>query len=210
MIGHQREVLSALGIDIWIPRAESCQQQAPSSLWRDQASLEIITELKVPAIEPIKKPVVLPVSIDKTTTSEPAVLVKEISSKQSDTPAEPIQHIAAFSLQTLNLQHCVIVVDVTQLNTAQQELWRNIQHAVEADFAEINWPFAWQAVQDGRGAASYVSGFIDVQGIDKHILCLGAVPYYQHANAIQLASLQEMLEQPLLKRRLWQLIQNKI
>ncbi|MGK7823808.1 hypothetical protein ACSRC9_16330, partial [Acinetobacter baumannii] len=39
-------------------------------------------------------------------------------------------------------------------------------------------------------------------------LCLGKCAYIQHANIIHLASLKEMLDKPLLKKRLWQLMQD--
>lgn len=37
MIGQQRNVLAALGIDVWIPRDVVCQKNTASSIWRDQA-----------------------------------------------------------------------------------------------------------------------------------------------------------------------------
>jgi len=63
---------------------------------------------------------------------------------------------------------------------------------------------------DGRGASSYVSGFLDAISTEKNILCLGQIPHLTSSAHIQLASLQEMVEQPLLKKRLWQFMQNKI
>jgi len=42
--------------------------------------------------------------------------------------------------------------------------------------------------------------------LDKRILILGHLDFISHAQSMQLASLQEMIDQPLLKRRLWQLM----
>jgi hypothetical protein len=46
-----------------------------------------------------------------------------------------------------------------------------------------------------------------MQPQQKKILCLGQLDFIQHSNILHLASLEEMLAQPLLKRRLWQLMQ---
>ena len=86
---------------------------------------------------------------------------------------------------------------------------KNIQRAVQAEFHALQWPFAWTNMQDGRGAASYVQGFLDALSAEKNVLCLGGIPHLQSSKSIQLASLQDMLDQPLLKKRLWQFMQNK-
>lgn len=36
MIGQQRNILAAMGIDVWIPRDVVCQKNTAPSLWRDQ------------------------------------------------------------------------------------------------------------------------------------------------------------------------------
>ncbi len=78
-----------------------------------------------------------------------------------------------------------------------------------ADFFALQWPFGLVNLQDGRGAASYVQGFIDAISLDKNVICLGDIPHLEHAKVYPLASLQQMIEQPLLKKRLWQFMQNK-
>ena len=53
MMGHQRDILATMGIDIWIPRTVArVQHSQPSGLWRDQAQPEIITELALSQVEP--------------------------------------------------------------------------------------------------------------------------------------------------------------
>ena len=106
--------------------------------------------------------------------------------------------------------HCVLLVDASYMSAEQQLLWKNIQRAVQAEFHALQWPFAWPNMQDGRGAASYVQGFLDAVSAEKNVLCLGEIPHLQSSEYIQLASLQDTLDQPLLKKRLWQFMQNKI
>lgn len=207
MIGHERQILSALGIDLWIPRAESCQNYQPTSIWRDQVTDEIVTTLNVPIapvipvqasselVHPLRKN-------DSRVTAQQLEVIEAID-------AAPIQNLAAFQLQSLCLAHCVIVVDVTTISAEQQQLWSNIQRAVSASFSELNWPCIWSELQDARGAVCYVNGFIDVQSVDRSIVLLGLVPLVQYPQAIQLPSLQDMLDQPSLKRELWQLMQSQ-
>ena len=63
--------------------------------------------------------------------------------------------------------------------------------------------------QDSRGVDSYVQGFLDAISADKNIILIGQLPYLADPKSINLASLQEMLDQPLLKKRLWQFMQKK-
>ena len=206
MIGHQREVLRTLGIDLWVPRAESCQNHTPSNVWRDQTAAEIIPDVQVNIpVQPI-----VPLEVKQET--QPVVQKRTVSAAAQivqPRALEDMQHIAAFQVQTLQLPHVLITVDVTEITAQQQQLWLNIQRAVGGQFSELQWPFAWAHVQDGRGAKSYIAGFIEAQSADRHVIYLGDIPHYQHEKAMQLASLQQMLEQPLLKRRLWQLMRNQ-
>ena len=36
MIGQQRQILTELGIDLWIPRDAACQNSDLDSIWRDE------------------------------------------------------------------------------------------------------------------------------------------------------------------------------
>lgn len=211
MIGHQRDILATLGIDIWIPKDALCQKMPSSSIWRDQAAVEDITEIIVP------KAVALPAvevqfKAEPTQTVAPVVSLAQPIELQAEPLAnvlEPqvIAQIAAFQLQAFTLPHCVIVVDATSMSSEQQQLWNNIQHAISAEYALLQWPFPLLEFQDGRGAESYVQGFLDALSVDKNILFLGQSGYLKHAKGMQLASLQEMLDQPLLKKCLWQFMQ---
>lgn len=210
MIGHQRDILATLGIDIWIPKDALCQKMPSSSIWRDQAAVEDITEIIVP------KAVALP-AVEVQFKAEPTQTVAPVVSlaQPIELQAEPlsvlepqvIAQVAAFQLQAFALPHCVIVVDATSMSSEQQQLWNNIQHAISAEYALLQWPFPLLEFQDGRGAESYVQGFLDALSVDKNILFLGQSGYFKHAKGMQLASLQEMLDQPLLKKRLWQFMQ---
>lgn len=214
MIGHQRDIMAALGIDVWIPKGAVCQPHQPSA-WRDQAPPEAVSEIILPKA-PARLAQALPQFKAEPPPKAEAVPEKPAAAEAAaPKPAEsaelaPALQISAFSIEAVSLPHCVLLVDVSHISAEQQQLWKNIQRAVQAEFHALQWPFAWLNMQDGRGAASYVQGFLDALSAEKNVLCLGGIPHLQSSKCIQLASLQDMLDQPLLKKRLWQFMQNKI
>ncbi|RKG29457.1 hypothetical protein [Acinetobacter tianfuensis] len=209
MIGHQRDVLNALGIDLWIPKAQVCQLHQPA-IWRDQAPVERIPEIILPSLQ---KPAENQSAAElKADVSAAAVQITEAAEPISAVEAEvrPILQIEPFVLESVSMEHCVLLIDAANLGAEEQLLWSNIQRAGKSEFSMLQWPFAWLKFQDGRGASSYVSGFIDaMREGNKNVLCLGSIPHLASSDYIQLASLQEMLQEPRLKKRLWQFMQNK-
>lgn len=211
MIGYQRDILATLGIDIWVPKDAACQNMPSSSIWRDQAAPEYLSEIVVAKAQPliVPEPKAEPLKTLDQAEPLPTPAVKEVQAEIALPVVEerPALHIAAFQLQAFGLPHCVIVTDATELSAEQQQLWNNIQQALQAEYYELQWPFPLINFQDGRGAESYVQGFIDAISADKNIILLGQFSYFNHSKIIHLAGLQEMLDQPLLKKRLWQFMQ---
>ncbi|ATO20849.1 hypothetical protein BS636_14775 [Acinetobacter sp. LoGeW2-3] len=209
MIGHQRDILATLGIDIWIPRAEPCQPHQPA-LWRDQSQPEVLSEIILPELKaetPVIERPVVPIEVPAPVVEAPTFEIPFKSELVHE--LREIIEVAPFSLQALSLAHCTIVIDASTLTEDQQLLWANIQRAVLCEFSELNWPFPWDNVQDGRGVESYIQGFLDVMSHEKNIIFLGKVPHFSSSKITQLASLQEMLDRPILKKRLWQFMQSR-
>ncbi|MGE8649434.1 MAG: hypothetical protein ACN6NL_05855 [Acinetobacter sp.] len=209
MIGHQRDILATLGIDIWIPKGDVCQQHQVS-IWRDQAPAELHSEIILPQptqIAPVAKaPLVAPEPVIVETKAEVKSEAPAVVASQEQ---REILYIPPFNLQALSLEHCTIVIDATQMTEQTQHLWANIQRALQSEFYELNWPFPWVNLQDGRGVEAYIQGFLDMMSLEKNIISLGSIPHVTLNKMIQLASLQEMLDQPILKKRLWQFMQNR-
>lgn len=209
MIGHQREVLAQLGIDVWIPREVVCQETDRTLLWRDQAVSEIITQIPVvqtsvtaKTVDTLQKPI-----INKPEIEQPVVEVRSVVEEIVE--ERPRLEIEPFSLQALVLSHLVIIIDSTEVNAEQQQLWGNIQRAIHSEFYELNWPFALENMNDGHGVENYIQGFIDSIAVDKKVIVLGKLPHSFNSDVMCLATLADMLKEPLLKRRLWNFIQNK-
>ena len=214
MIGHQRDILATLGIDIWIPKDVACQNMPSSSIWRDQAAPEYLTEIVIAKSQPeipIAPQVEQPKVLERTEALITPSVIKEVPAQAVALSVEerPALQIAPFQLQAFGLPDCVIVVDATEMTAEQQQLWNNIQQALQAEYYELQWPFPLLNFQDSRGVGSYVHGFLDAISADKNIILIGQLPYLADPKSINLASLQEMLDQPLLKKRLWQFMQKK-
>lgn len=217
MIGQQRNILAAMGIDVWIPRDVVCQKNTAPSLWRDQIidqptqysepvqnnDARITQDAPMASVE--TQPAIVRESSQQVELVEKSVVQAPVVEKEQIVITAPVQ---AFELQMYVLENCVLLVESSQLNDAQRQLWQNIQKARLGQYAELKWPFPLAAFQESRGLSSYIQGFLDATANNKKILCLGQLDFIQHTNILHLASLEEMIAQPLLKRRLWQLMQS--
>lgn len=208
MMGHQRDILASLGIDIWVSRTAVSQTLPQSSVWRDQAAPEIHSDIIVPAVvnQQLKQqqPIIHEEPKQEPSPQHTAV---EVVVPDDIPEARVMLQVEAFSIEALQLPYCVILVESTTLSQEQQQLWRNIQHALQAEYHVLQWPFALEVLQDGIGVENYVQGFVDVLNADKNMLILGQLPHFRSEQCLHLASLQEMLDQPLLKKSLWDAIQ---
>lgn len=208
MMGHQRDILASLGIDIWVSRTAVSQTLPQSSVWRDQAAPEIHSDIIVPAAvnQQLKQqqPIIHEEPKQEPSPQHTAV---EVVAPDDIPEARVMLQVEAFSIEALQLPYCVILVESTALSQKQQQLWRNIQHALQAEYHVLQWPFALEVLQDGIGVENYVQGFVDVLSADKNMLILGQLPHFRSEQCLHLASLQEMLDQPLLKKSLWDAIQ---
>ena len=220
---HQRSILAAMGIEVWIPKADVPVRHVQNQLYRDVTVEEVISnvQFKVDLVtsETTKLQINSALEAKKLSAQEHSIQSqKTLSTDQVEVSTEAVQEnivhevvdvqkIAAFELQAFCLKSCVIIVDTTQINAEQQKLWSNIQNVLLGEYFELKWPFPVMQFQDGRGASIYIQGFLDAVKQDKVLLSLGKVSHLSNVEMIQLASLQEMLEQPKLKRRLWQFMQ---
>ena len=217
---HQRSILATLGIDVWIPQVDVRVESYIPQNYRDMATSEqtVVTNLefsipqKIPPTQPPiqSEPVTIQRNTEKTDIHSSQLQVKTVAVSQSIEPLAPTLQIDAFDLQLYALEHCVLLLDATDLNDEQRQLWRNIQASMQGREATLHWPFPLINIQDGRGVVQYLQGFIDVYGVEKQLICMGEIPHLNMSQCTVLASLQEMIEQPMLKRNLWQAMRTKV
>lgn len=211
MNGHSREVLSALGIDVWISRGAVSQELSRTSIWRDLS----IPEMPMENFSLAQELTIEEDLSDLTSFVETKIETKkELPVEVIDLPVanevevRPQLVIDPFNIQALVIPHAVLLTETTEITSEQQKLWVNIQRGIYAEFSELSWPFALADLQDGYGLQNYIQGFIDSIALEKNIIVLGKIPHFVNSKMTHLASLQEMLDEPLLKRHLWEVIKN--
>lgn len=225
MVEHQRSIMAVMGIDLWMPKTDVDTRAYSNSLYRDQAAPENQSyqnfkdlgsiqeqgkrldqapaqkiDIHLPKQEKTNLPVAKNIQVEKANQSP------ELKTSLT-TETGPALKVEAFELQALCLEHSVILVDVTNMSTEHTQLWRNIQSAIQGQYFELKWPFALINLQDGRGAESYIDGFLNAICAEKTKISLGQLPHLHDHTMLELASLQEMIEQPALKAKLWQIMQ---
>ncbi|WP_407411050.1 hypothetical protein [Acinetobacter sp.] len=213
MIGQQRQILTELGIDLWIPRDAACQNLDLDSIWRDERPDNTALELHAHPVPVVTAKTVVTDQIVATPNSTP---IQQQPVQESI--AAPIAHVVQatnlhknikkFELQLLSLPQYVVVIDSSDLSVEAQQLWANIHAALQAEYQQLNWPFPLLNLQDPQGAYSYMQGFLAVHGLDKQLLVLGELPYMPQQSR-KLPSLDDMLAQPILKKQLWNALNNK-
>jgi hypothetical protein len=219
MLEQHHSILSTLGIDVWIPK-QADTRHFKTSIYRDQvceelqqpeeALLDLSFDVKIndahtqpldripdtnTLIRQAEKPLI-PQSENQQTSHENIVEIEN---------SKPIL-ITSFEIQAILTSNCLILIDATELNKEQEALWLNIQRSMTSQNFDLKWPFNFNQFQDGRGAQTYLQGFIDGLAQDKKILSLGEIPHLVSDQLTVLASLEEMIAEPLLKRQLWNLM----
>lgn len=225
MLEHQRSLLAVMGIDIWIPQNTAQTRHYKPSLYRDQVEENHPIDVCFPEFAQAQSEQFFtkPASQAEQLNIEDSSLQLKSNPDGVQLPRESVKNdkqsqdevaerqplvIDAFEIQAMITKTHTILLDATALTTDQENLWVNIQRSVSSQFYDLKWPFNFAQFQDGRGAEVFIQGFIDALSVDKKILSLGCLPHISTTQHMQIASLQDMIKQPLLKRRLWNLIKN--
>lgn len=215
-LAQQRNMLACMGIDLWVTKDVSNLQTVENSLYRDRVveqhqALPAVVLVDQVVAEPEVK-VVEQIAVKKQEKQESQHKVVH----QADTVEAVVEpeldqviSIAPFEIQAVVLPKCILIVDGTQLSAEQQQLWVNIQAAQVGQSYSLKWPFALAQFQDGRGVTSYVHGFLAMLQQEHTLISLGQLPITLTTKIIDLPDLQDMLDQPLLKRQLWQHMQGQ-
>lgn len=219
LLEHQRSVINALGIDIWIPKNGIETYAYTPGLFRDQVEDEpkdltqfqltknnehSTTESRLQPVQILTKKAEVEVVIQ---TEQQSRIQTDLSTEvQSKTEVDEPIVIAPFTIQALFTEHSMILLETTELSNSELKLWQSIHQILNAELSELNWPFNFPQFQDGRGVEVYLNGFIDAFRCDRKVFILGEIAYLNLANITQLDPLKTLINQPLLKRNVWKLI----
>lgn len=233
---RQRAILAGLGIPLWIPRLLGTRKQPISpAIWRDQITPDqpLISPHQPEALlSPQQEPPVAalevqlsevqqaepeqPASALNITVNKPVLatgLLPAVSDALHSADIVSNQALLRFSVQAVEVNHWVLLVDEQTLqNAAAKQLWGNICAAFgNPEQLRFNWPLAdglrWQHPQ---GAKAALNGFLFRLGMDKRVGLMGELQDNVMPDRIErLPTLQELIEQPLKKRSLWQLLKQQ-
>lgn len=224
---HQRSILAVMGIDLWISKVDVQTRHYQSALYRDiEPSHPVIhqpIEFKDLSSTPIDTDLAKKTSIlttEKTQISEVTLLKRNPATQQTEEVStsqhiqqqthfetESVLVLPPFEIQAFAIENCLLLVETTDLNAEHLTLWNNIQRAVSGHAYELKWPFPLPQYQDGRGVNLYIQGFLDALRAERKVISLGQITHLEQQDIMVLSSLDEMLKEPLLKRKLWQMMQ---
>lgn len=175
---------------------EIVQQIEPNSLIRNNVELS----LPVAKIQTAFKPV----NVERND------LVKMQSDSWADEFELSQQSALSFQLQAIEINQWIILVNESDLQqVAAAKLWQNILLGFKQPaISHFAWPLAeGQRWQRRVGAKAALSGFLFKLGLDKRIGLMSALPDEVCVDRIErLPHLQELLDEPLKKRLLWNLL----
>ncbi len=161
MTGQQRNILAAMGVDVWIPRAMLCQKSRLFVLGvikfpRRSCGVAVVNQQVIDAsqakpelthIESIaqlkdRQPPTVVVEIEQSTLAAPRSILPK------DQTVVVMQQV--FTLEAYCLDQVIIVVESSQLSKQQRQLWTNIQSSVSGYYHELKWPLPLENFRDGR------------------------------------------------------------
>lgn len=225
-------ILQQLGIRRWIPRMQGHALADSAEIWQDQIDAQSMPiEQTVPNPQDLHTmqrgastdslhpqttsahTVLAPLATASQSATDHQLAARDLATMQSATVDEAVDTltISTATFQIELLQHKQFVICAVVQDTQQMELWRNIQRASQTESLQFKWPVEikdWQ-VTDAT-LQSYLQGFLLAQQ-SRVLMTLGDIHIpiieQQIAPQYRFAALAEMLQQPLLKRELWQVIQ---
>lgn len=221
MLHHQHNILTQIGIDIWIPKSAQVKEYSAQSVWRHSKEKELdfaedtsthtfSFDEQAEVVETLSEPRIEAQQVKKI---EPQNIVNEeknLEQKQQSVNKEIklISNVERFVLTAFSYREAIILTSYDNLNDHEHKLLQAITAFCKAVPLNLSWPLPFENLQDPDYIKCYIQGFLDQFGRKKTIIILGSIPI-KIDQAIYTVSLQEMIEQPALKCELWTLLKDK-
>ncbi|MCF9045414.1 hypothetical protein [Acinetobacter nectaris] len=206
---HQRNLLSNMGIDIWVPRDAIVCENSASQFWRD----EVISE----EIELEDKPVFVNEHHSDIAQKEITLEVKKdvalkIDKENSiDIAQEQEIVIEPFVLSAFVSSKIIIFINTFDLLGDERQLLNSLVTTLSLSQYDLRWPIL-ESLQDQKFLSIYIKGFVDIRSkADTQMsqIFLGEKPNGILLEGIQeFASLKEMIDMPNKKKILWEYLKS--
>lgn len=199
MLQHQHNILTQIGIDLWVPKHAQVKEYSHQSIWRDTLGFDEALQPEPIVTLPEKK---LDIKIEQQET------VSRISEQKTPKLETEVGEVQSFSLTAFSYHGSIILASHETLNETETKLLQGITIFCHATPLNLSWPLPFENLQDPDHMGCYLQGFLDQFGLNKRIIILGSVPI-KVDQAIYTVSLQEMVENPASKCELWSLLKEK-
>lgn len=224
MTPHARAVLSALNIPVWGTRQAIAPTIAPVAVWRDQppSASKIVATLDTAPIAAKAQPSIAPVAsiTPPPAPPQPIPLTRlpvphEAQPRVDRAPIEAIaaQDLLRFGVEVLQLRSWLLLVPTQSLEDhACRQLWEQLHGVLAGTRVEWFWPLAEGARwQHAPYAAVALQGLLARLHPHARVGLMGELPDQVLPDRVErLPSLAELIEQPLHKRTLWQLLRAEL
>jgi hypothetical protein len=223
-----RAVLSALGVPVWTARQRAVRQITPAPLWRDVVEQDNQPIQPVSRFETREQVVQTQLGNVRIHHGSPPNIVIHLPqstpiSSQPPTPTEATVSVVKpviaeamairFAVEVLVLPSWLLVVSSQQLeDIACRQLWEQLQTVFAKQPVEWFWPLAegvrWQTAPY---AAVALQGLLARLHPQARVGLMGELPDQVLPDRVErLPSLSRLIEQPLHKRMLWQLLHTEV
>lgn len=219
-----RAVLSALGVPVWAARQRVVQTITPNPVWRDQTEHIEIKPTAPPGPQQPRRGQGghLALGQQPTITKAPPAPIPVVVPQTPSLPqqqgvkpsaVESSASVIRFAVEALLLKSWILVVPAQQLeDTACRQLWEQLQVVFASTPVAWSWPLAegvrWQTAPY---AAVALQGLFARLQPHARVGLMGELPDQVLPDRVErLPSLVNLIEQPLHKRTLWQLLQTEL
>lgn len=165
-----------------------------------------------PAIQPVVlQPELVKHRVDQVSLLSESDAIQTVDHFEVEPAATANLH--SFRLQACEINQWIVLVNEADLQNPQlHTLWKNILLAFrQPELSHFSWPLSegqrWQRMTGSRAA---LNGFLFRLGLDKRVGLMSELADEVCPDRIErLPHLSELIEQPLKKRLLWQLLKNQ-
>lgn len=208
---HQRNLLSNMGIDIWVPRDAIVCENSVSQFWRDEVISEEIELEDEPVLVNEDHSDIAQKEITLEVENDVAIKIEKDKETLIDIAQEQEIVIEPFVLSAFVSSKIIIFINTFDLLGDERQLLNSLVTTLSLSQHDLRWPIL-ESLQDQNFLSIYIKGFVDIRSkADTQMsqIFLGKKPNGILLEGIQeFASLKEMIDMPNKKKILWEYLKS--
>lgn len=208
---HQRNLLSNMGIDIWVPRDAIVCENSASQFWRDEVIFEEIELEDEPVLVNEDHSDIVQKEITLEIENDVALKIEKDKETSINIAQEQEIVIEPFVLSAFVSSKIIIFINTFDLLGDERQLLNSLVTTLSLSQYDLRWPIL-ESLQDQNFLSIYIKGFVDIRSkADTQMsqIFLGEKPNGILLEGIQeFASLKEMIDMPNKKKILWEYLKS--